>query len=123
MAFTHNRYGTADGLLPQVYQDGWTQAVRWDDNATSYRTEWKAIRSNTDDSTLLLYNLTSDQTESFPIIGPNVTTTTDPTVLRARDILLAIMAEAHVEDPYWKSSNGLSDKCCGEFVFAFAFAF
>ena len=68
-------YGSVDGLLPQVYdrKGGWIQALRWDDNATQYRTEWKAIRVNSQSENLLLYNITEDQSESHPVMGGNGT--------------------------------------------------
>lgn len=97
-------YGAVDGQLPQVYQDGWVQAVRWDDNATAYETEWKAILSNRNTSALLLYNLTDDVSESVPLLAGGVVP--NPHVARARDIILSFMQAAHVEDPYWVSALG-----------------
>ena len=57
--FCHQGY--VDGLLPQSYANGWGQAVRFDDNATEHRTEWKAIAVNSDYTNVLLYNITDDQ--------------------------------------------------------------
>jgi hypothetical protein len=51
---------------------GVIQAVRFDDNATSYRTEWKAIAVNSDYTNVLLYNLTADISESAPLSGTPV---------------------------------------------------
>ena len=91
-----------DGLLPQVYAPGWTQAVRWDDGTH----EWKAIRSNSDSAALLLYDLATDISESHSVAA-------DPAHAAVVARALDFMAEAHTEDPYWKSSANASDKCCG----------
>lgn len=88
-----------------------TKAIRWDDNATTYRTEWKAIRSNSDSGQFLLYNITDDQSESRPLIAPNLSSS-DPAVARARAIIEQQMTGAHVEDKQWKSSKSYADKCC-----------
>ena len=77
--FCHEGY--VDGLLKQSYANGWGQAVRFDDNATAYRTEWKAIAVNSDYTNVLLYNLTDDESESVPLagtpVGPDATLTLD----------------------------------------------
>ena len=52
--FCHN--GMVDGLLPQQYASGWGQALRFDSNTTTYRTEWKAIAVNSNWNNILLYN-------------------------------------------------------------------
>ena len=51
--FCHN--GMVDGLLPQQYASGWGQALRFDSNTTTYRTEWKAIAVNSNWKNILLY--------------------------------------------------------------------
>ena len=54
--FCHN--GMVDGLLPQQYASGWGQALRFDSNTTTYRTEWKAIAVNSNWKNILLYDAT-----------------------------------------------------------------
>jgi len=90
-----------DGLLPQAYAPGWAQAVRFDDGAF----EWKAIRSNSDSSKLLLYDLATDVSESHSVAA-------DPSHAVVVAKALGFMEEAHVEDLYWKSSKNATDKCC-----------
>lgn len=100
-------YGNVNGLLPQVYDDGWIQAVRWDDNETEYPTQWKAIASNMDYDGVLLYNITEDQSESRPI---NVDSSA--AAKRAWNLILEIMKTDRTENEFWKSSRNKTDKCC-----------
>ncbi|XP_065193591.1 arylsulfatase F-like [Sycon ciliatum] len=95
-------YGREDGLLPQQYEPGWIQAVRYDAvDAAGVRTEWKGIRTAYGE--IQLYNLTDDISESV-----NVSTKYPDIVTK----ITSIMAESHVENPYWKSSKNMSDRCC-----------
>ena len=64
-----------------------------------------------------MYNLSADRSESVSLLpgpGPDsaVTNPVSAAAARARDIILAIMQTSHVENPYWKSSKNVSDKCC-----------
>lgn len=86
-----------NGLLPQLYGTGWNQALRFDrDNH-----QWKAIRSNRE--TILLFDLATDETESNDVAKNYSDVVTEA---------ISLMEEAHVEDPYWKSAQNKSDKCC-----------
>eukprot|EP00055_Hartaetosiga_balthica_P006306 m.19592 g.19592 ORF g.19592 m.19592 type:complete len:624 (+) comp5137_c0_seq1:144-2015(+) len=97
-------YHNTGGLFPNnQYKEGWAQAIRFDEinNVTGILTEWKGVRANRDP--LALFNLTADISESV-----NVTAQFPTVASRA----ISYMDEAHVEDPYWKSSYNDSDKCC-----------
>ena len=142
------------------------QAVRFDDNTTTYRTEWKAIAVNSDYTNVLLYNLTADISESVPLsgtpVGPDSTVSLfsrhnlcmagvadsichlkheeeflrtrmwvvlicdslwpqvrldhpargSPEVEKAVAHAIELFRSEHVENPYWKSSQNATDKCC-----------
>ena len=91
-------YAKVDGLLPQQYEGGWVQALRFDQDGH----EWKAIRTNHGDN-VLLYDLAVDISESNNVAAAN------PSVVeQAR----TYMQDAHVEIPTWKSSQNATDKCC-----------
>jgi len=87
----------ASGLLPQLYDPGWVQALRFDHQ----NHQWKVIRSNR--GTALLFDLAVDESESH-----DVAKNYSDVVVEA----ISLMEEAHVEDPYWKSAQNASDKCC-----------
>jgi hypothetical protein len=120
--FCHEGY--VDGLLPQSYANGWGQAVRFDDNTTEHRTEWKAIAVNSDYTNVLLYNITGDQSESVPLagkpVGPDRTgdlalgqrlAGRDPAaVAKALAFAIGLFRSEHVENPYWKSSKNVTDR-------------
>jgi len=93
--FCDNR--KSNGLLPQLYAPGWNQALRFDRN----NHQWKAIRSNRD--SILLFDLSVDESESNNLAKKYSDIVTDA---------ISMMEEAHVEDPYWKSAQNKSDKCC-----------
>jgi hypothetical protein len=103
--------GEASGILPQAYDKGWSQAVRWDTGAGASRKQWKAIRSNDVDGArpgsgnVWLYELTSDISESTNLASA-------PSSADALKQMAGFMAEAHTEDIYWKSSKNSSDPCC-----------
>ena len=96
-------YNKVDGLLPQQYQGGWLQSIRYDstDKASGVRTEWKGIRSDRGD--LLLYNLSADISETFNVAAKF------PDIVKQ---ITGFMDESHEEDPFWKSSYNSSDRCC-----------
>eukprot|EP00729_Bicosta_minor_P005062 gene5062-26935_t len=113
--------GSVDGLLPQSYcrAGGWVQAVRWDDNATQHRTEWKGFVCNSNTSAFLLYNITADQNESYPIIGnpegPDDRAMASPPsaeAARAMQIILSQMDEAHTPNKWWPKSTTDAKGCC-----------
>lgn len=93
-------YGNYSGLLPQLYPEGWAQAVRLDDVSG---TEWKGIR--VDKQQLLLWNLTADPSESTPL---DAAAHSD-----VRGEIVAIMDREHVESPQWPSNANPTQVCCG----------
>ena len=113
--------GMVNGLLKQSYANGWGQAVRFDDNATQYETQGKAIAVNSDYNNVLLYNITEDQSESVPLagtpVGPDDTLSLPPSrapsplVAKALAHAIGLFKSQHVENPYWKSSKNATDKC------------
>eukprot|EP01062_Namystynia_karyoxenos_P069260 TRINITY_DN64788_c0_g1_i1.p1 TRINITY_DN64788_c0_g1~~TRINITY_DN64788_c0_g1_i1.p1 ORF type:complete len:538 (+),score=156.10 TRINITY_DN64788_c0_g1_i1:100-1614(+) len=86
-----------NGLLPQQYEPGWGQAVRFD----AAGTEWKAIRSNS--AATLLYNLTADIAESTDLAAEH------PDVVAK---VAELMGAAHEESDFWPSVQGPGQKCC-----------
>jgi arylsulfatase A-like enzyme len=94
-------HSKVDGLLPQAYAPGWNQAVRFDQGAR----EWKAIRSNSDNRSVLLYDLATDVSESISVAS-------NPAHAAVVAAALGFMREAHIEDRFWKSSQNASDECC-----------
>jgi arylsulfatase A-like enzyme len=97
-------YNKVDGLLPQQYEGGWIQAVRFDDAAANR--EWKSIRVNRNNETVLLYDLTTDISESHNLASQF------PEVVKTAFIH---MDDAHVEIPTWSSVfNASEDKCCAQ---------
>lgn len=114
-----------NGLLKQSYANGWGQAVRFDDNTTTYDTQWKAIAVNSDYTNVLLYNITADQSESMLLagtpVGPDDTLQlpsskgpdwASPVVAAALAHAIELFKSEHVENPYWKSSANATDRCC-----------
>ena len=93
-------YGNYSGLLPQLYPEGWAQAVRLDDVSG---TEWKGIR--VDKQQLLLWNLTADPSESTPL---DAAAHAD-----VHGEIVAIMDREHVESPQWPSNANPTQVCCG----------
>lgn len=89
-------YGSADGLLPQLYGKGWGQSVRWDEGET----QWKAIRVN--QGPMLLFNLSNDIGEFHNISEAH------PDKVQAA---ITIMNREHVESDFWPSAKG-TEKCC-----------
>ena len=88
----------ADGLLPQLYAPGWSQAVRFD---APDGTEWKAIR--TDRQAVMLWNLSANVSE-----GPNLATLFPTVVTQAE----SYMDEAHTESVQWPSTTSATQWCC-----------
>lgn len=78
--------------------------MRWDDNTTAYPTEWKAIATARQYDRMLLYNLSADQSESHPVDVASVP--------RVHAFFSHVMATDRTEDPFWKSSQNSTDKCC-----------
>ena len=112
--------GAVDGLLPQTYAGGWVQSIRWDDNATAHRTEWKAFATDANydyrSGAVLLYNITDDQSESIVLAGgPAKVVPSDAATLRALAIIVAQMVGEHLPNKYWPSmqEGGVPGKCCG----------
>ena len=88
-----------NGLLEQQYEPGWIQAVRYDDEVH----QWKGIRSNSDSSSLLLFDLSNDISESIDraLYHPDIVKK-----------ILELMENSHTEIATWKSSKNKTDKCC-----------
>ena len=126
-------YGTVDNNnFKQSYDQGWGQAVRFDDHTTKYVTQWKAIAVNSNYSNILLYNITEDVSESKPLAGTplpgsvpalfllgrtggassSAAATYAPVVATALAYATKLFHSQHEENPYWKSSKNASDKCC-----------
>lgn len=77
--------------------------MRFDDAAANR--EWKSIRVNRNNETVLLYDLTTDISESHNLASQF------PEVVKTAFIH---MDDAHVEIPTWSSVfNASEDKCCG----------
>ena len=94
-------YSNYSGLLPQLYPVGWAQAVRLENN----NTEWKAIRVDRQQQGMLLFNLTSDPSESTPL---PLTGYAD-----VAQKIAEIMDREHVESAQWPSNKDPTHVCCG----------